>query len=143
MYYPSGVVGVTFRDFNLLHRSFLKRFPFFIWLLFAVSSVSNFRPDTGGRRWSLRFASSVQSCCGEGGALQADVAVSGEHSPCSGHTGFAPYRGVCPFPLYTAQAPGCSVWSGPFVACGSSFPILQKSADSVAPAFCAFSSQSG
>ena len=32
----------------------------------------------------LRFASSVQSCCGEGGALQADVAVCGEHSPCSG-----------------------------------------------------------
>ena len=30
---PSGVVGVTFRDFNLLHRSFLKRFPLFIWLL--------------------------------------------------------------------------------------------------------------
>ena len=32
----------------------------------------------------FRFASSVQSCCGEGGALQADVAVYGEHSPCSG-----------------------------------------------------------
>ena len=30
------------------------------------------------------FASSIQSCCGEGGALQADVAVCGEHSPCSG-----------------------------------------------------------
>ena len=24
--------------------------PLFIWLLFAISSVSNFRPDTGGRR---------------------------------------------------------------------------------------------
>ena len=32
----------------------------------------------------FRFASSVQSCCREGGALQADVAVCGEHSPCSG-----------------------------------------------------------
>ena len=52
---PSSVVGVTFRDFkkNLLHWSFLKRFPLFIWLLFAVSSVSNFRPDTGRRRCSL------------------------------------------------------------------------------------------
>ena len=29
--------------------------------------MSNFRPDTGSRRWSLRFASSVQSCSGEGG----------------------------------------------------------------------------
>ena len=26
----------------------------------------------------------------------------------SGHTGFAPTDGVCAFPVYTAQAPGCS-----------------------------------
>ena len=91
----------------------------------------------------LGFASSVQSCCGEGGALQADVAVCGEHSPCSGHTGFAPYRGVCAFPVYTAQAPGCSIWSGPCVECGSSFRVLHKSADSVAPACCVFPSLSG
>ena len=32
----------------------------------------------------FRFASSVQSCCREGGALQAAVAVCGEHWPCSG-----------------------------------------------------------
>ena len=32
----------------------------------------------------LRFASSVPSCCGEGGALQAEVSVCGELSPCSG-----------------------------------------------------------
>ena len=25
---PSGVVGVTYRNFNLLHRSLLKQFPF-------------------------------------------------------------------------------------------------------------------
>ena len=40
-------------------------------------------PQAGGGDLLLRFASSVQSCCGEGGALQADVAVFGEHSPCS------------------------------------------------------------
>ena len=40
-----------------MHGSFLKRFPLFIWLLFAVSSVSNFRPDTGRRRWSLFLVS--------------------------------------------------------------------------------------
>ena len=39
--------------------------------------------------------SQVQSCCGEGGALQADVAVCGEHSQSSSHTGFAPLTGVC------------------------------------------------
>ena len=64
--------------------------------------------------------------------------MCGEHSPCSGHTGFAPYRSVCAFPVYTAQAPGCSIWSGPCVDCGSSFRVLHKSADSVALAFCAF-----
>ena len=88
------------------------------------------------------LGSLVQSRCGEGGALQTDIAVCGEHSPCSGHTGFAPYRGVCAFPVYTAQAPGCSIWSRPCVACGSSFQILHKSMDSVGPAFCAFPGQS-
>ena len=45
---------------------------------------------------------------------------------------------VCAFPVYTAQAPGCSIWSRPCVACGSSFRVLHKSADLAAPAFCAF-----
>ena len=69
--------------------------------------------------------------------------LCGEHSPCSGHTVFAPHRGVCAFPVYTAQAPGCSVWSGPCIECGSSFRVLHKSADSVAPAFCVFPGLSG
>ena len=114
----------------------MKRFPLFIWLLFAVSSVSNFRPDTGRRRWSCS-GSLVQSCCGEGGALQADIAVCGEHSPCSGHIMFARSR-VCALPVYTAQAPGCSIWSMPCIACGSSFWVLHESVDSIAPVFCAF-----
>ena len=92
----------------------------------------------------FRFASSVQSCCGEGGALQTDIiALCGENSPCSGHTGFAPYRGVCAFPMYTAKAPGCSIWSGPWVECGSSFLVLHNSMDSVAPACCVFPGLSG
>ena len=91
----------------------------------------------------FRFASSVQSCYGEGRALQTDTAVCGEHSPCSGHTGFAPYRGVCAFPVYSAQAPGCSIWSRSCVECSSSFRVLHKSAGSVAPAFCAFPGLSG
>ena len=40
--------------------------------------------QAGGGDLLFRFAGSVQSCYGEGGALQADVAVCGEHSPCSG-----------------------------------------------------------
>ena len=49
-----------------------------------------------------------------------------------------PLTGVCAFPVYTAQAPGCSIWSRPCAECGSSFWVLHKSADSVAPAFCVF-----
>ena len=42
-----------------MHRSLLKRFPLFGFCL-VVSSVPNFRPDTGGWRWSMfGFASSV------------------------------------------------------------------------------------
>ena len=99
--------------------------------------------QAGGGDLLFRFARSVQSCCGEGGALQTDITVRGEHSPCSGHTGFAPYRGVCAFPVYPAQAPSCSIWSGPCVECSSSFRVLHKSADSVAPACCVFPGLSG
>ena len=55
------------------------------------------------------LGSLVQSCCGEGGTLQTNITdVCGECSQCLGHTGFAPAHGVCAFPVYTAQAPGCS-----------------------------------
>ena len=49
-----------------------------------------------------------------------------------------PRSRVCAFPVYTAQAPGCSIGGWPCVACGSSFRVLHKSTDSVGPAFCAF-----
>ena len=50
--------------------------------------------------------------------------------------------GALLFPVYAAQAPGRSIWSGPCVACGSNFRVFHKSADSVAPSFCAFPSLS-
>ena len=50
--------------------------------------------QAGGGDLLFRFASSVQSCCGEGGALQAAVAVCGEHSLCSGRAA----RGLAPSP---------------------------------------------
>ena len=34
--------------------------------------------------------------------------MCGECSQCLGHTEFAPTYGMCAFPVYTAQAPGCS-----------------------------------
>ena len=107
--------------------SFLKRFPLFIWLLFAsLQCLISALTQAGGGDLLFMFSSSVQSCCGEGGALQTDIAVCGEHSPCSSHTGFAPYRGVCAFPVYTAQAPGCSIWSGPVLSAVPVFGPPQK-----------------
>ena len=90
--------------------------------------------QAGGGDRLFRFASSVESCCGEGGALQADVAVCGEHSPCSGHTEFAPYRGVCAFPSALLRLPAALYGAGPAL---SAVPVF-GSADSVVPAFCVF-----
>ena len=88
------------------------------------------------------LGSLVQSRCGEGGALQTDIAVCGELSQSSGHTGFAPLTGVC-FPhlhcsgfqlLYMERALRC-LWF--------QFWVLPKSADSAGTALCAFPGGSG
>ena len=54
-----------------------------------------------------------------------------------------PAQGCLCFPVCTAQAPGCSIWSRPCAECGSSFWVLHNSAGSVAPACCAFPGLSG
>ena len=55
------------------------------------------------------LGSLIQSCCGEGGPLQTNITgMCGECSQCFSRTGFAPAHGVCAFPVYTAQALGCS-----------------------------------
>ena len=72
---------------------------------------------------------------------QISLCVGSTHSvPAT--LGLPPLTGVCAFPVYTAQAPGCSIWNGPCIACGSSFRVLHKSADSVGPAFCDFPGRS-
>ena len=44
-----------------------------------------------------------------GGRITANInGMCGERLQCLGHPGFAPAYGVCAFPVYTAQAPGCS-----------------------------------
>ena len=72
----------------------------------------------------FRFASSVQSCYGEGRALQTDIAVCGEHSPCSGHTGFAPLTGVCAFPSTLLRLPAALYGAGPVL---SAVPVFRYS----------------
>ena len=100
----------------------------FIWLLFAVSSslrcLISALTQAGGGDLLFRLASSVQSCCGEGGALQTDTAVCGEHPPCSGHTGFAPYRCVCAFPSTLLRLPAALYGAGPAL---SAVPVFGSS----------------
>ena len=83
------------------------------------------------------LGSLVQWCCGEERCRQISLACVG-----STHSVLAildlPRSRVCVFPIYTVQAPSCSIWSGPCIACGSSFQVFHKSTHSVGPAFCAF-----
>ena len=67
----------------------------------------------------------VQSCCGEGGALQTNVTdLCGEPSQCSGHTGFAPLRGVCAFPSTLLRLPAALYGAGPAL---SAVPVFRSS----------------
>ena len=65
-------------------------------------------------------------CCGEGGTLQTNITgVCGEYSQCLGHTGFASTHSICAFPVYTAQAPGCS--AGELSKVSSGLRVLPRS----------------
>ena len=84
----------------------------------------------------FRFACSVVLQGGRGAAdrypcVWGALTVFWPHWVC-------PRSRLCAFPVYTAQVPGCSMWSRPCAACGSSFRVLHKSTDSAGPAFCAF-----
>ena len=55
------------------------------------------------------LGSLVQSCCGEGGRLETSITgVCGACSQRFSHTGSAPAHGLHAFPVYPAQALGCS-----------------------------------
>ena len=143
---PSYVVGTNDRVFNLLHLSLPRWFPLFQLLLFAVSSVSDFCPDT---RWVVVdtfLGSLVQSRCGEGGTLQTNN--TGVCSQCLSHTGCAPTHGVCAFPVCTTHALGCSAGNCLRLALGcmhlpglsrsgSGTRVVLRGTDSAGPAFCA------
>ena len=94
--------------------------------------MSNFRPDTGGPRWSLVQVRWFSPAAGRAGRCR-QTSLCGVPA-----TVGLPLSRVCALPVYAAQAPSCSIWSRPCVACGSSFLVFHKSADWDAPAFCAF-----
>ena len=85
----------------------------------------------------FRFTSSVLLRGGRGTADRDHWPVWGALTVFRPHW-VCPRSWVCALPVYTAQATCCSIWSGPCVACGSSFRVFHKSADLVGPAFCAF-----
>ena len=77
----------------------------------------------------------------EGRCRQMSLACVGSTLSVPATLGLPQLTGVC-FPIYTAQAPGCSIGSGLCMECGSNFQVLHKSADSAGPVFCAFPSLS-
>ena len=139
---PSYVVGANYRVLIYCICHFQGGSLCFSFFCLLVSSVSNFHPDTRGRWWTL-FQAHLFSCAVGQGQGQGYVC-----SQCLGHTGFVPAHGVCAFPIYTAQALGCSGGNCLKLALGGMhFPGLSRSgsvtwvvlrgADSVGPAFCA------
>ena len=107
-----------------MHWSLLKWFPLFIWLLFAVSSMSSFRPDTGGRRWCLVQVRWFSPAAGREGRCRQIITVCGEHSPCSGHTGFAPTHGCMLYPSTLLSLPAALYGAGPALR---AVPVLGSS----------------
>ena len=72
------------------------------------------------------LGSLVQLCCGEGGTLQTNITgMCGECSPCLATLDLPQLMVACAFPVYTAQAPGCS--AGELSKAGSGFLALPRS----------------
>ena len=93
-----------------MHLSLPDRLPLlcFGFLSLQVSSVSNFHPDTRGRKWSLIQVHLLSCAVRREKHWKQMSRMCGECSQCLSHIGFAPAHGMCGFPVYTAQAPGCS-----------------------------------
>ena len=149
---PLKVVNANYRVFiccTCPFQSVSLLFVYFGFLRLQVSPVSNLRPDTSRRRWSLTEAHLFSCAVGRGEQLQINVTgVCGECSQCIDCTGFAPTLGACAFPVYTAQAPGCAegelskagpglhAFSGLSSSSSGSW-VLHKGADSAGHACCA------
>ena len=141
---PSYVVSTNFRILIYCTCHFQDSSLCFSFSCLLISSLSNFHPDTRGQWWTLfRLTSSVVR---RGGRDAADN--TGVCSQCLGHIEFAPAHGVCAFPVYTAQALGCSAGNCLRLALGcmhflglncsgSGTWVVLRGTDSVGPAFCA------
>ena len=106
-----------------------KAIPFSLFILASSVCKSLQYLTSALTQWAkvvIYLGSPVQLCCGEGGTLQTNITgVCGECTQCLVHTGFAPTHGVCAFPVYTAQAPGCS--AGELSKVGPGLHVLPRS----------------
>ena len=145
---PSYVVGANCRVLIYCTCHFQGGSLCFSFFCLLVSSVSNFRPDTRGRWWTLfqghLFSHAVGS---EEGCKQISLACVGS-ARCVSATWVCPHSWLCASPVYTAQALGCSARNCPRPALGcmhlpglshsgSDTRVVLKGTDSVGPAFCA------
>ena len=117
----------SLQGFNLWHLSLPEQLPsvYFGFSCLHVSSVSNFCPDTRGQRWSLPQAHLFSCVVGrKEPCKQIPLACVGSALSVSAALGLPPL-GVCAFPVYTAQVPGCS--AGKVSKAGSGLRALPRS----------------
>ena len=114
-----------------MHLSLPKRFPRFVlassvcWSLQCLISVLT---QGGGGGHFFRLTCSVVLWRGRNTAKKKKIYITGmcgECSQCLGHSGFAPTHRACAFPVYSAQAPGCS--AGELSKVGPGFRALPRS----------------
>ena len=108
---PSNVASANYRVLICCTCHFQSGsllFVYFGFLCLQVSSVSTFHPDTRGQRWSFIQAHLFSCAAGrEEHWKQISLACMGSAHSAWATLGLPPTHGVCAFPVYTAQAPGC------------------------------------
>ena len=89
--------------------------------LFGVYALTR----AGGGDLLFRFLVQFSPAAGGPGAADRHRCVWGALPVFRPHW-VCPAQGCLCFPVYTAQAPGCSTWSGACAECGSSFRVLHN-----------------
>ena len=83
------------------------------------------------------LGSFVQSCCGEGGALQTNVTgLCGEHLQCSSHTGIAPLTACLLSPYTLLRLPAALSGMGPELCAVPVFQYFTKVQSRLCLRFC-------
>ena len=122
-----------------MHWSLLKRFPLFFDLCLPVSSVSNFRPETGGRRWSLVWVCLFSHAVGrEARCRQISLACVGRTHSVPATLGLPRSRVSVLSPSTLLRLPAAPYGVCPALRAVPVFRFSTKAQTQVGPAFCAF-----